>query len=123
MNPGDLLRYTLLGDGTSDRALMPVLNWLLSDIAGTIPLDPQWANLGPLSRPEKGLTHRMSLALQYYPCHILFVHRDAERPDAMDERIDEIGRAGSGLPARQSDICRVCVVPVRMFVRTLFVKS
>ena len=32
------LRYTLLADGSSDRALLPILTWLLRQYCGAIPI-------------------------------------------------------------------------------------
>ena len=32
------LRYTLLADGSSDRALLPILTWLLRQYCGVIPI-------------------------------------------------------------------------------------
>jgi len=60
-------------------------------------------------------------SIDYYPCHLLFVHRDAET-EPRETRVDEIRRAveevcrqlGSAAPA-------VCVVPVRMMEAWLLV--
>lgn len=114
MKTGDLLRFTLLGDGSSDRALLPVLSWLIRDLAGTIPLEAQWADLGPLLPSEKSLQQRVRKALEYYPCDILFVHRDSERPDAVEIRLDEIRRACTRVEHQNPELRTVCVVPVRM---------
>lgn len=114
MKPGELLKFTLVGDGSSDRALLPVLSWLIRDIAGSVPLEPQWADLGPLSPAEKPLRNRIRKALEYYPCHIVFVHRDAERPDAAELRIEEIRKACTGLKDQDPELRTVCVVPIRM---------
>lgn len=97
MKPGTLLRFTLVGDGSSDRVLLPILSWLIRDLIGEIPLEAQWADLGPLDPAERTLTRRVRKALNYYPCHILFVHRDAERVDATEARVEEILQACAGL--------------------------
>lgn len=114
MKTGDLLRFTLLGDGSSDRALLPVLSWLIRDLAGSIPLEAQWADLGQMLPSEKSLQQRVWKALEYYPCDILFVHRDSERPDAVELRIDEIRRSCAGLELQIPELRTVCVIPVRM---------
>ncbi len=114
MKTGELLRFTLLGDGSSDRALIPVLSWLIRDIAGSIPLEPQWADLGPLLPSEKPLQQRVRKAMDYYPCDLLFVHRDAELPDAYMNRAEEINRACTGLAEQHRGLKSVCVIPVRM---------
>jgi len=114
MKHRELLRFTLLGDGSSDRALLPVLSWLIRDIAGNVPLDPQWADLDQSPPSERTLRHRVRKALEYYPCHLLFVHRDAERPDAADLRVEQIRHACRGLEDRNPELRFVCVIPVRM---------
>lgn len=35
------LRYTLLADGSSDRALLPILTWLLRQSCGAIPIEAE----------------------------------------------------------------------------------
>jgi hypothetical protein len=114
MKPGELLRFTLVGDGSSDRALLPALSWLIRDIVGNIPLEAQWADLGSSSPSEKSLSQRVIKAIEYYPCHLLFIHRDAERPDAVEARIEEIQKACSAVPNVNTEIKTVCVIPVRM---------
>ena len=100
------LRYTLLTDGSSDRVLLPILDWLLRQQATTV-FNGEWADLRRLVDPPHTLQDRIDMALEIYPCELLFVHRDAENA-ARQVRVDEIRAAlGSGPPA-------VCVVPVRM---------
>lgn len=109
------LRYTFLTDGPSDRALMPILTWLLREHGVKFAIQPEWADLGRLRvRKKLSLVERMRLAIDYYPCDLIFIHRDAER-EPPKKRYDEIARAigelrhdyGVATPA-------VCVVPVRM---------
>ena len=63
----DALRYTLLSDGSSDQALMPILTWLLraQGIHGAI--QPEWADLRRLPRPPRTLSERISFSLDLYP--------------------------------------------------------
>ena len=102
------LRYTLISDGSSDRMLLPVLDWLLMQHSEEV-FVPQWADLARLPRPPKGLRERLSVGLDQYPCELLFVHRDAEEKDWIVRR-DEIQAALDGLETPPV----VCVVPVRM---------
>ena len=44
------LRYTLMADGSSDRALLPILTWLLRQSCGQIPIQPEFADLRRLKR-------------------------------------------------------------------------
>ncbi len=106
------LSYTLLSDGSSDQALHPILEWLLEEHVEETAIMGQWADLGFLRKaPRKALVERIRATAEFYPCDVLFVHRDAEKEPAL-MRADEIHSA-----LRQAGIdseCAVCVVPVRM---------
>lgn len=102
------LTFTLLSDGSSDRALLPILQWLLRQ-SSTRPLQSQWADLRHSRRPPKLLGERIQAALDLYPCDLLFIHRDAEG-ETRQVRVEEIRRH---LP-EPHDPPSVCVVPVRM---------
>jgi len=109
----DALRYTLLSDGSSDQALIPILTWLLraQGIHGAI--QPEWADLRHLPRPPRTLSERISLSLDLYPCDLLFVHRDSEG-DLQHIRTEEIHQALAAAAQRVQVPPTVCVVPVRM---------
>jgi hypothetical protein len=111
------MRYTLLSDGSSDRALVPILDWTIRRWSRE-PFTPQWADLACLRQPPTKLVDRIKVAVEYYPCDLLFVHRDAEKID-LKRRIVEIRRAmsdGSRPPA-------ICVVPVRMLEAWLLIEE
>ena len=108
------LRYTLLSDGSSDRALLPLINWSLRWHGITSGIHPEWANLNVLRHPPVGLAQRIRAALDLYPCTLLFVHRDCEtqsvavRQQEIRDALDEVQASASELaPA-------VCIVPRRM---------
>lgn len=109
------LRYTLLADGSSDRALFPILTWLLQEHGVVLPIQATWADLRRLPKPPKTLLERIQWSLDLYPCDLLFVHRDAETAP-MANRITEIHNAlerlGSTIPWNRE--LTICVVPVRM---------
>jgi hypothetical protein len=76
----EALRYTLLTDGSSDTALMPLIDWLLLQHRPDLLIQPQFARgLGPVGH---ALNSRLPAALLRYPCDLLFVHRDAEGASA-----------------------------------------
>lgn len=94
----DGFRYTLVTDGSSDRALIPILNWLLIENGVVRPIQPAWADFGVFSLPDRtSLVDRIRLGLVYYPCDLLFVHRDAER-ESRESRVQEIDEAVACLP-------------------------
>jgi hypothetical protein len=107
------LRYTLLSDGSSDRALLPLLTWLLRDLNVQGAIQARWADLGRLRRRPNGLPERILKCIELYPCDLLFVHRDAAR-ERLETRISEIVRAVESARCSQGIPPAVCVVPVRM---------
>jgi len=106
------LRYTLLADGPSDQALIPVLDWLLREHLPGRPIHSQGADLRSLRRPPTDLAERIQVSVQLHPCDILFVHRDAEA-QSRDSRMDEIVAACEKAGVQESPL-HCCVVPVRM---------
>ncbi len=103
------IRFTLLAEGSSDKALLPILTWLLYQHCREYAVQSQWADLRRLPRPPKDLTKKIKTSVEYYRCDLLFVHRDADK-DSRKKRADEIRQALADTihpPA-------VCVVPVRM---------
>jgi hypothetical protein len=107
------LRYTLLSDGSSDRRLIPVLTWALRACGVRCPIQPEWADLGRLRKPPKGLLQRIVASLELYPCDLLFVHRDAEKLPHVS-RVAEILLAVETVSRRRVLSPTICVVPVRM---------
>jgi hypothetical protein len=104
------LRYTLLADGSSDDALLPILSWLLIRQMAETAIQAQWADLRKLRGRPSGLSGRIRTSVELFPCDLLFVHRDAER-EPPEHRISEIRMAveGADLP-----VPHLCVIPVRM---------
>lgn len=106
-----VLRTTLLSDGSSDRTLIPILDWLLLRTVATCALSgTQWADLRYRRKQPSNLEQRVRFAVEDYPCDILFVHRDVEA-QSPDERRAEIVDATQHLGDKPP---AVCVVPVRM---------
>ena len=113
----EFLRFTLVSDGSSDRCLMPILEWLLRDVGHVKSVDARWSDFSSGTRP-RGLAERLDRALRLYPCDVLFVHRDAEKQDPV-LRYEEVAEAlaeVSGVVVPPA----VCVVPVRMQEAWLF---
>src|ERR1035437_5826671 len=106
-----VLKTTLLSDGSSDRTLVPILDWLLHHIVTARTLSgTQWADLRYRRKQPQNLEERVRFAVEDYPCDILFVHRDAEAQSPADRRtevLNAVQHLGSNPPA-------ACVIPVRM---------
>ncbi len=104
------IRYTLLSDGSSDKALMPILSWLFYTHCPEYAIQPEWADLRRLPKAPKKLPERIQCSVDLYPCDVLFVHRDAEKTP-WQQRACEIRQA---LAKIVHPPLAVCVVPVRM---------
>ncbi len=106
------LRYTLVADGSSDIALMPIIEWLVAQIR------PELGVVGDMARDVGkiglALADRVPVALKLFPCDILFIHRDAEN-DSPQTRLDEISLAVDTLHDNY-----VPIIPVRMTEAWLF---
>ena len=106
------LRYTLVTDGSSDAALIPILTWLLRKNGVTYAIQPAWADLNRIPRPKRTrLEDKICWSLELYPCELLFVHRGAER-EPRGTRVNEITTAIQEV--MYSVPPTICVVPVRM---------
>lgn len=103
-------RYTLVADGPSDRALLPIIDWVLRRCGPEPPQLSERQFLDPrvLDATPHGLRDKIRRALELFPCDVLFVHRDAETA-TRQERVDEIEHS---LPPGSTP--HICLVPVRM---------
>ena len=107
------ITYTLLTDGSSDKTLMSIINWLFNNLLPTIPIEKQFADLRILPNPPKELDKRIAKAIELYPCDILFVHRDAEQ----NKNPEEIHRKRSeeisiGFGTRNEKLVKI--IPIKM---------
>lgn len=107
------LRYTLLSDGVSDRALVHILTWLLREHRVERAIQSEWADLWRLPIKPRGLVERIVKSVELYPCDLLFVHRDAER-EPHSVRVSEIQNAIEDASQIEAIPPAICVVPVRM---------
>lgn len=109
----DELRYTLLSDGPSDQALLPILTWLLRQHLHCLPIQSRWADLRRLYRPPRELYEKIRKSIELFPSDVLFVHRDAETA-SLEERLNEIEQAVMDTGIVNGVSIVICVVPVRM---------
>jgi len=109
----DEICYALVSNGSSDRALIPILTWALRENGGVARIQAEWADLGRLPNPPQTLCDRIVKAIELYPCNLLFVHRDAERQEP-EKRYEEIGNAIHEATSQGFQTPAVCVVPLQM---------
>jgi hypothetical protein len=107
------IQFTLFADGSTDRALLPLLRWLIRETHGPDTIDHEFL-YRPQFKPALNFTARLHIALRMAPCDILFIHRDAEN-QAPRLRYEEIANAVEALGVElREKVPYVCVVPVRM---------
>lgn len=108
------LSYVLITDGTSDVALLPILDWLLRENGVLMAIQREWADLGRVHLPRRPkLAEKIEHVVNIYSCDLLFIHRDAER-EPRENRVKEIMAAAGAAMQSVSLPPPVCVVPVRM---------
>ena len=108
------LRYTLLADGSSDRALLPLLSWALQQQGVPFAIQATWADLGRLRQRPRGLAERITASLDLYPCDLLCIHRDAEREPHAVRRAEIMRALEEVIQQNVHQPVVVCVIPVRM---------
>lgn len=103
-----LFRVTLVVDGSSDRALKPIIEWLLQQ---HLPSGANYEVTVAQVLGHHGEIERLRLSWEYFAGDFLFVHRDAEKETlaTRQAQIDEWVTASFEEPPRY-----VRVVPVRM---------
>lgn len=102
----DLFRYTLIADGTSDEVLIPILDWLIRQHLPDVRSVPAFAR--DFGKVGSDLGSRVQAALSYFPCDLLFIHRDAEAMSRA-QRKGEIDAV-----MRTSHVPFVPLIPMRM---------
>ncbi len=100
-----MLRTTLLAEGPGDRALVPLLRWLLEKHWRSDFAEPQFAMTS-----TRNLSERIQSVVREYPCELLLVHRDADKPDR-GTRERDIRDAAASAGVLRTPV--VCLIPVR----------
>lgn len=108
------LTFALLSEGSSDRALLPLLIWLLEQHFPDFAIQGEWADLRrlPIQKRSK-LSDRIRLAIDLYPSEVLFIHRDADR-ETLELRENEIVAACDELKGELTLPATISVIPIRM---------
>lgn len=101
----EILTVTLLADGQSDRALLPIIDFLLDEHCRQ-PHRVQFA----FGLHAGALSSRLRSAVQLYPCDLLLVHRDAESAPVEDREREIVEACRSIEPPPHF----IKVIPVRM---------
>jgi hypothetical protein len=106
------LCFTLVGEGTSDRNLIPILEWAIRE-QGVDVVQGRFARWDLLPKKPTTIAEKIIAGLSLYECDLLFVHRDADRTDPCSRR-KEIDDALNEAKARQPiSVPFVPVIPIR----------
>lgn len=105
-----MLRYLLITDGSSDKCLLHIIDWLLRDLVPSEELQSQWADPTEYAPSSLLLAEKIRSALRFYDCDLIFIHRDAER-EPVERRITE---ANESIRVSGTDKPASIIVPVRM---------
>ena len=81
----DALRFTLVGEGPSDKNLMPILAWALRE-QGVGIARGYFARWDVLPKRPKTIVEKIVAGLSLQECDLLFVHRDADQFDPNPRR-------------------------------------
>jgi len=109
----NVLRHTLVSEGTTDANLIPIIDWTLRETGG-IPLsEGVRAEFWRLPEPPDGPVERFVKAAELFPCDVLFIHRDADKL-SLDARVEEIREAFAKAKQRGVQLPAVAIVPVKM---------
>jgi len=116
----ELLKYTLLTDGSSDKILLNIIKWLLDDLYPQLPCDGSFADFRHFPRPPQtgDVIQRVKYSQEYYPFDILFYHRDAEKFDIPFRKEEILNHIDSSLSSKI-----VCVIPVKMMETWLLINT
>ncbi len=105
------MEYTLLAEGSSDKALMNILKWAIQQQLVDVAVHGYLADLRQRRKAPRRLSERIAQAVKLFPCDLLFVHRDSDAGSPQDRQHEiEAAYSESGL----SSPSLVCVIPVRM---------
>jgi len=83
---------TLIGDGSSDKMLIPSIKWLLQEYFPQKAINIEYADLRPILSKKASLEEKICLAIELFPCDLLFIHRDVEK-ETYQKRQEEIDMA------------------------------
>jgi hypothetical protein len=104
------MKFTLVSEGSSDQALIPIITWALRTAGVDAELESRWADFRGLPIRPSGLAEKIDLANEIFPCDVLFIHRDSDT-NPREDRFEEITRAVGPL---HLSVPHVCVIPVKM---------
>lgn len=105
------INYTLLSEGTTDKALLAIIDWLFRSKRSDLAVNGDWANIAAMPVRLPSLAAKIRASIEAYPCDILFVHRDSDNVSP-EQRRGEIIEALGDADCNHHPL--ICVIPIRM---------
>jgi hypothetical protein len=73
------INCVLLTEGPSDVALKPIVLWVVQQYHQASLVECEWADWRRFPLKSRDIVDKIRAAVKFYcPCHILFIHRDAD---------------------------------------------
>jgi len=108
------LNYILLSDGSSDGALIPIIEDALLKTSKYSSFYGRRADLSRYPTSIDKLEDKIDLTLEFYNPDVIFIHRDAER-ELLDKRIIEIENGIKKSTLQKTYfIPELKIIPIRM---------
>jgi hypothetical protein len=107
------INYVLISDGSSDSALIKIINFCLKKHFGDIVIAGQRADLYRVNRRPKTLVEKIRASIDYYEPGIIFIHRDAEK-QLLETREEEINDAIKEIIIGEYKGKYIRVIPIKM---------
>ena len=104
------VKYTLVSEGPSDQALLPIIDWIFRAQRSDLAVNREWANPEQLPTNTKELPDKIRASMEFFPCDVLFIHRDCdnETPEARRAEIEK-----ATLSIEKISAPYICVIPVK----------
>lgn len=107
-------KYALIADGSSDRCLIPVIDFLLQKYFPNLIFEGETADFSFLRERPTTLSQKIERTIEFYEPDWIFIHRDAEKEDnPLQKRSDEIERAVGEVTSFGSKPY-IKIIPIRM---------
>jgi len=107
-------KYALIADGSSDKCLIPIIDFLLDKHFPHLIFEGEKADFGFLPQPPKTLSQKIECTIKLYEPDWIFIHRDAEKEaNPIEKRSEEIEMAVREVK-EFGDKPYIKIIPVRM---------
>jgi hypothetical protein len=109
-----MIKYVLISDGSSDRALIKIIDHALKQQFNDFDFEGERADLGLFSRKKiKNLEDKIRITIEYYEPKLVFIHRDVEK-ESLQKREEEIDKALAIIQKQNTEQQYAKIIPIRM---------